>query len=190
MRVFIAIKVEPALVAELCRLQAKLQAVLPANALRWLRPEQMHLTLKFLGEVADEQRNLLERRLAEACLGAHALRLGLEGIGCFPDSRNPRVVWTGVTGDLSALRELQARIDQRTDGLDDPAEARPFSPHLTIGRVKAKEGRVARQVGDAVQAATVGRLGQWTAAEVWLFQSRLAPEGASYTELASARLSS
>lgn len=188
MRVFIAIKVAPALTMELSRVQRKLEALLPANTVRWVRPDQMHLTLRFLGEVPEERRAELERRLLEACQGARTLHLGLEGVGCFPGPRNPRVVWVGITGDLSALCELQARVERHTAGLGDHTETRPFSPHLTIGRVRARDGRTGRQIGDAVQAAEVGPLGQWTAGEVVLFQSRLAPEGASYTELAVARL--
>jgi 2'-5' RNA ligase len=188
MRAFIAIKVEPALWAELGRVQRKLDAVLPANAVRWLRPEQMHLTLKFLGAVPDEKRADVECALARACAGARALPLGLEGVGCFPGPRNPRVVWTGITGDVPTLRELQDRIERQTAGFGDHAEARQFRPHLTIGRVQAKEGRTARQIGDAVEAARVGCLGEWTARELVLFQSQLAPRGASYTELAVVRL--
>ncbi|MBI2926244.1 MAG: RNA 2',3'-cyclic phosphodiesterase [Verrucomicrobia bacterium] len=184
MRAFIAVRIEPALLAEVGRVQRQLEAAVPANSVRWTRPDQIHLTLKFLGEVAGERVDELGRNLRQACADVRALPLSLEGAGCFPGPRNPRVVWVGIAGEVEALRRLQTRVELHTAAFGAHSAEREFRPHLTIGRVKARDGRTARGIGDAIQTATIGRVGEWTVREVVLFQSQLTPQAAIHTELA------
>jgi len=154
---------------------------------RWSRPEQLHLTLKFLGDVAADRVTGLKVALGNACEGHAQFQLALENVGCFPNLRNPRVIWIGVSGDVDKLQELRRRVDAQTRDFGEHSEGRDFQPHLTIGRVKA-EPRRAKAVGDAVEQTRVGTLGEWTVCEVELIQSELLPQGACYTQLSAVRL--
>ena len=186
-RAFIAIALEPALVTELQKLQRQLQAELPEGAVRWTKAEQLHLTLRFLGKVSGENRDRLTTALHCACDGTRSFQLALQEIGCFPNTRNPRVVWVGIRGDLDPLRRLQQRIELETREFGDSSEERTFQPHLTVGRVRIF-GKEARSVGETVERATVPNLGIWMVRRIGLVQSTLAPQGARYTTLASINL--
>lgn len=115
---------------------------LPVN---WVRSEGLHLTLKFLGEVPDEQEPDLQAALAQAAgtgAGGRSIPLALGGFGVFPDQRRPRVVWVGVAPE-PALELLQHRVEQAFAPLGFPTEARPFRPHLTLGRAARDAGAAA-----------------------------------------------
>jgi len=183
-RTFVAIALEPGLVTELKKVQQQLGAQLPVETVRWVRPEQLHLTLKFLGRVSRASLNDLAAALQRACSGFSSFRLTLEKVGCFPNTANPRVVWIGIHGELESLRNLQTRIERETQAFGDHSEDRAFRPHLTIGRVKA-QGKGAGTVGGLVERAEVSKLGDWTVRQVHLIQSDLSPAGARYTTLAT-----
>ena len=184
-RAFIAIAVEPALAAEVKKVQQRLSS--PAGVVRWINQEQLHLTLQFLGNVAAGQSDALAAALHRACDQAAPFHLALEGAGCFPNTKSPRVVWIGIQGDLEPLRKLQEQIAQETKKFGDHGGERAFQPHLTIGRVKASgvEGRKASQ---AIELVTVPKLGDWIVHHVLLVQSELSPDGARYTTLAAVAL--
>jgi 2'-5' RNA ligase len=184
MRCFIAIPLDRALAQEIGRLQRQLAPALPPDAVRWVRADQLHLTLRFLGEVPEDRLPALEEPLHRACTPGAPLRLALNGLGCFPNPARPRVVWVGVHGDTDALRRLQERVAAATAEFGDQPPEQVFHPHLTIGRVKSRDPATLRRVGEAVGAASVGPLGPWTVGEVTLFSSLLAPQGPTYTELA------
>ena len=186
-RAFIAIALEPGLVAELKKVQQELQARLPDDSVRWSRPEQLHLTLKFFGHVAAQRLNDLAAALNRACAGIDSFQLALENVGCFPHTKKPRVLWTGIDGELESLRKLQERIERETGNFGDHKEERLFQPHLTIGRIKAF-GIDARRAGEVVERTHVSKLGVWTVREIKLMQSELAPQGARYSTLATVRL--
>src|SRR5205814_3320594 len=113
--------------------------------------------------------------------------LHLENIGCFPDPKNPRVVWVGINGELDSLRRLQAQVELETLGFGDHREERVFEPHLTIGRVTSR-GKTSRQVGELVGRVSTRQPGGLTVRQIHLMRSELAPEGARYTDLATAHL--
>src|SRR5687767_6154006 len=106
-RAFIALPLDPVLAAEIRKVQQRLDA--PDGAVRWISPEQLHLTLRFLGNVAADRLDDLATALRRACAHADAapFRITLEGAGCFPSTKSPRVVWIGIQGDLEPLRKLQ-----------------------------------------------------------------------------------
>jgi 2'-5' RNA ligase len=116
-----------------------------------------------------------------------SFRLTLEGVGCFPDTKVPRVIWIGLSGELKPLETLQNRIQKETRRFCECDERRGFQPHLTIGRVKVL-GRAARKVGESVERMTVPPLGGWTVREVEFLQSDLFPEGPRYRKLTSITL--
>ncbi len=186
-RAFVAVAVPRALLDGLRDIQRRIQSVVREDLVRWSKPEQVHLTLKFLGDVPADRLDELKAALNRACEGQEPFQLVLEGIGCFPNPRNPRVVWVGLRGDQERLLRLQRRIAEQTRGFGDHIETRAFQPHLTIGRLKA-EPRRAKQVGEAVEQTRVDRLGDWTVSDVELMQSELSPAGARYTKLATVEL--
>src|SRR5438552_3046250 len=186
-RAFIAIALEPGLTVELEKIQRQFQARISRDAVRWAKPEQLHLTLKFLGHVSRHHLADLAACLKRAPPGIAPFQLALEGAGCFPNMKNPRVVWIGINGELDSLRRLQAHVEQLTPGFGDQKEKRPFQAHLTIGRVKA-HGKQAQIVGAVLEGASVPPLGHWTVGQFHLMQSDLSPEGARYTTLATVAL--
>jgi 2'-5' RNA ligase len=183
-RAFVAIPVPPPLIDTLQKIQATLQTRLRSNTVRWSRPEQLHLTLRFLGNIRAAGVGGLIGVIRRVCESATPFRLSLAGRGCFPTARNPRVIWIGVEGDLEELRQLQRRTEAATADFGDPPEEKEFHPHLTIGRVKADPPQ-ARQVGEAIEKIAVGKLGEWSVQEIDLMQSELRPGGARYSRLAA-----
>lgn len=185
-RAFIAIELPEALRQKLSAVgqQIQAQAGEPARrAVRWVPAGNMHLTLKFLGEVSSANLKTLARML-EAEAGRHApFTFTVGGLGAFPNTRRPRVVWIGSEAppDLGAL---QHAIDLETQRLGYPGEDRPYSPHLTLGRINqnAQPDAVA-QLARVLGEMKVGLLGEVSVDAVHLFQSDLRPTGSVYTSL-------
>ena len=194
MRAFIAIELSPAARAGLATVQKRLRGHLaPAGAeryLRWTSPDSVHLTLRFLGETSTEQRARLEADLRRITLTAPCFALQLGGIGCFPNLRRPAVIWAGVRGDLAALLRVQRPIEEAARLAGFAAEGRPFSPHLTLARLREATSSPDRaQVGSAVQTEmSAAWLAGWgvdlIVNEIVLMQSELRPGGTLYTPLA------
>ena len=184
-RAFIAVPLEPELAAEINKVQQRLNS--PGGAVRWISPEQLHLTLQFLGNVTADRLDELTAALRRACARTAPFQLALEGAGCFPNTKSPRVVWIGIQGDLEPFRKLQEQIAQETKNFGDRGAERAFQPHLTIGRVKTS-GLEGRKAGQVIECASVPKLGEWTVHQVLLVQSELTPGGARYTTLAAVPL--
>ncbi len=131
MRLFVALNFPPQLRQALWEATAPLRE--RAWPVTWARADAIHLTLKFLGEVAEEREPDVRTALTRAVAGARALPLALGGFGVFPDLRRPRVVWVGVTPD-PALELLQHQVEREFAPLGFATEARAFRPHVTLGR--------------------------------------------------------
>jgi RNA 2',3'-cyclic 3'-phosphodiesterase len=187
-RAFIAISLRPELKQALVKIQQGLQSSSGVEAVRWTALEQLHLTLKFLGNISEERLPELRAALDQACRGMRSFKLCAAKLGCFPTMQRPSVIWVGLDGELNILRELQQRIEEATADFGSHSEERAFHPHLTIGRVKGRD-RNARRLSDAIRASAEIKLGEWTISEVNLIQSKLSPQGSIYTRLHSARLS-
>src|SRR5205809_133606 len=153
---------------------------------KWVRGEGLHLTLKFLGDVADEREPELAAALTRAAAGARGLALALGGFGVFPDFRRPRVVWVGIAPE-AGLEILQHRVEQEFAPLGFPTEARPFRPHVTLGRT-SRDARPAALTG--LEAALGGREFAETApvSALDLMQSTLQSGGPVYHVRHSERL--
>jgi len=186
-RTFIAITPAAELAKKLEATQDELRSALPDNAVGWIKPEQLHITLKFLGNIPDVKLDGVVAAANRACDGMASFRLTLEGVGCFPNTKVPRVIWIGMGGELEFLETLQNRIQTETGRFCECGERRGFRPHLTIGRVKVS-GRAARKVGESVERVTVPPLGGWMICEVELVQSELLSEGPRYRKLTSIML--
>jgi 2'-5' RNA ligase len=155
---------------------------------RWVRPEGIHLTLKFLGDVPADRLDAIAEAMRAACTPHPPFSLSIGGMGVFPDPRRPRVVWLGVEEPGGTLLRMQRDVDRTISPLGFPPEKRRFSPHLTLGRVK--QGRTAAELEALGQYATHARvrIGEMAVHAVYLMRSDLRPDGAVYTELATAAL--
>jgi 2'-5' RNA ligase len=180
-RLFVALEPPDAVRRRLAALAEDLRrsAGRAAGEVRWVTPENIHLTLQFLGAVPEERVAAVEAALRDAAAAAgRPLSLSLHGAGGFPNARRPRVVWAGLQGDVAPLAALVAALGARLEKLGFPPEARPFSPHLTLGR--ARDGRGAPGLGGALAAAAAVEATPWRVAELVLFESHLSPKGPRY----------
>jgi|SRR5687767_2514126 len=164
LRAFISLPVAPKVV----RAIVKFQEGIKGADVRWTPREQIHLTLKFLGNISSAE----VERLKVALEGVmQPLRLRAEGVGGFPSRRQARVIWVGLTGDIDTLKALHAAVEE----VVGQKENRPFRPHLTIGRA-----RKPYRVGDWENL----QFGEWEVRELQLMQSKLSPKGATHTVIA------
>jgi 2'-5' RNA ligase len=158
------------------------------QAVRWVPGKNIHLTLKFLGEVENKKIEAISQVIQVECLRFNPFELSTGGIGTFPNLRRPRVIWVGVQAP-PVLSELANAIDQGTQLLGFPGEERAFSPHLTLGRVSQNASPLEVQsIAQVLSAARVGELGSFTISQVTLFRSDLQPSGAVYLPLFTSSL--
>lgn len=188
-RTFIAIELTEELKTALRRTQEDLAEEVPSRSVRWVQPNGIHLTLKFLGDTPEEKVEAVQKALAEVAAQAQPFVFSLSGLGCFPNTRQPRVVWVGLQEPTGTLVRLQQAVEGHVAPLGFPTEKRPFSPHLTLGRVQQYASKSdVRKVGEVVVASDVGVLGEMAATVVSYIKSDLRPSGAVYTTLFEAEL--
>jgi 2'-5' RNA ligase len=183
-RAFIAIPLPDSLLRQLTSLQRRLGEQMPQRSVRWVRTEGIHLTLKFLGDTPTDELPGIRQALTAVARNAPASTFTVGGIGCFPNTRRPRVVWVGVQEPTGRLAVLQDAIEEVMAPFGFKPEGRGFTPHLTLGRVgrKARRDEAAR-VGEVVAGTEVGRLAEVAADRFELIRSVLKPTGAEYTTL-------
>jgi 2'-5' RNA ligase len=185
MRLFVGIELGESLAASVgaavTRLRSELHQSCPGLAARWVSHANLHLTLVFIGEVADSDRSAVSAAL-EPPFGVSAFDLGVSGFGAFPVSGPLRVIWMGIAQGVRDLSVLHEEVNGRLVRVGRAAEARPYSPHLTVARVKDARGVPARAVRDAVRASIAGG-GSTRVEAVTLFRSRLSREGSAYEPL-------
>lgn len=183
-RAFIAIELTSEFKRILTQIGDELKSRIPPSTVRWVKPAAMHLTLVFLGETPVAKLDTIERAMAKAAARIPPITLNATGMGCFPNTRRPRVVWVGIDEPSGHLRQLKKALDRE---LEIEPEKRPFSPHLTLGRVHKRAGRGnSQQLGQVVESVTLKDAGEMTARQVHLIRSDLRPAGPIYTILASA----
>lgn len=175
MRLFLALDLPQAMRAALAALRPELEPSSPGW--RWVRPESIHATIKFLGEVSPEVDSRARAAWRRAAARSTGFRFRLGTLGCFPSSGRPRVAWVGLVDEpAGALAELAGAVEAQARDLGFEAEKRPFRPHLTLARA-ARTGRA--ELGRAIVDHDVVAL----AGELVLFRSELRPQGARYTAL-------
>lgn len=184
MRTFIALPLPDEVRLRIAELLRELKHILPNHALRFVRPEQMHLTLRFLGEISEQDAAGIPTALSAAIHGIAPLSLIAQGLGTFGALDRPRVVWLGLTGEIDRLNDLQRRVAEATAGLGQ-TEERAFNAHLTLGRVSPLSGDARAHLIDVVRSYPPRPLANWTADSVEFVRSKLAPGGSRYTTLAS-----
>lgn len=184
MRTFIAIELSQETRLALGRLIGELKPEL--GRVTWVRPERMHLTLKFLGEIDEGLVERIAEKLKRICGEAQPFAFDVAGMGCFPNPSRPRVVWAGIVGNTAPASELQRRIDVELEHLGFEPDARGFSPHVTMGRVKGSINRNA--LSAAIESNRERQLGSELIEEIVFMRSKLLPEGPVYTPLARLEL--
>lgn len=148
---------------------------------KWVAPDHVHLTLKFLGEIEEEKIQPIMNTLSGIAERFEPFEVMVKGTGVFPDIKNPRVIWVGVIDQSGNLERIHRSIDQGMHTYGIPMEQRRFVPHITLGRVKdkAKVDRLLRTIEERKSE----EFGQWMIKALTLFKSQLRPEGPIYTHL-------
>jgi 2'-5' RNA ligase len=180
-RCFIALNLSPELKGRLAELEARLKEA--GADVSWVKPENIHLTLKFLGEVEEERIPPIKQAIQAALQDEGPLFFSLAGLGTFPNPRSPRVVWVGIEGEKERLSQLQERLEQAMEKVGFSREARPFSPHVTLGRMRSRRGSSA--LVDLLGRLASSELGTLKAQSIELMRSQLHPAGAIYTIMES-----
>jgi 2'-5' RNA ligase len=186
-RAFISVGLPDPLLENIASLRERLQRRVDDPAIRWSPHHQLHITLRFLGNVAIEAIPTLEGRLREIGTISPPFELRAESVGCFPSPRRPRVLWVGLKGDLDKLEHLVSQIDLSTREIISHEEERSFRPHITIGRIQPgfRRGSDLTAVLDEERDQ---RYGHWNVVQIHLMQSRLGPGGAKHLLLAAINL--
>jgi 2'-5' RNA ligase len=193
MRLFVALDLDDNIRSRIARFLEGVQGFAPGA--RWVRPDSLHVTLKFIGEQTEAQ---VEIKRALAGIEADRLVIKLGGYGFFPDARAPRVFWIGIDGG-SRLTSLAETVDSKLVLLQIPKEEHAYSPHLTLARSAGASGSPRQQKRDRANrsfqrlqeklaALPAPEFGTMTAREFFLYRSQLSPGGSKYTKLAGFNL--
>lgn len=189
LRAFIAVDLSSEVRQQLDALSGRLRHLPGQEGIRFVAASGIHLTLKFLGEISPEVAASVHDVLDDAARDGAAFSVRVRGVGCFPSDRQPRVLWVGLEDSRGRLKPLQRAVEEGCARLKLPTEDRPFSPHLTLGRVRreagAEAGAFVRSVLESEQSLD---LGDMPVDAVHLFRSELRPSGAVYARLHSAAL--
>ena len=178
MRAFVAVEIPDEIRRRIADL---IQALKPAAPqVRWARAEGLHITLKFLGEISEQQVEEIKTQLMSV-QSATPLHLQIQGAGYFPNERSPRVVWLGVESG-AALPELAGQVEKRLAPLGMAKEGRPFSAHLTLGRLR-RPGKL-HALSEELRKREPLVLGSFTADEFFLYESKPSPRGSIYRQIA------
>jgi len=183
-RTFVAFDIPDAVTASIHEIQNTLKA--KRLKVRWVRADNLHLTLKFLGAVSVDRMEAINQALELAAEKIPPLDLFARGLGVFPGVRRPRVIWVGINGDVETLMALQQAIDRHLASIGFAREKRSFKAHLTIGRVKGAIN--AKQLLEAIQLYQDYRSERFQVQRIELIRSDLKPQGPEYTSLATIAL--
>jgi RNA 2',3'-cyclic 3'-phosphodiesterase len=190
MRLFVALDITDEIRERIARFLDGVREFAPDA--RWVRPESLHVTLKFIGEKPDDFVDQIEKALA--AIEAPMIDMSFRGCGFFPTPKAPLVFWVGVEGGAS-LNAAANAVDEKLHQLGIPKETHAFSPHLTLARAAGGSGsrrwskgekadRAFQRLQEKLAARPVPEFGTMTAREFFLYQSRLSPKGSTYTKLA------
>ena len=187
-RSFIAIPVPKAGIEVLERVVKRLGTEI-GGQVRWVRPRGIHLTLKFMGDIPASTVERVLEALPEVAAAFRPFEISVSGLGVFPNSRRPRVLWAGLDGDLTTLLALQIAVDQAVEKLGLPKEERPFSPHLTLGRVRRDTNdEQSRKIGYLMSNTVLQAVPSWPVETVDLMRTELDPTGSRHYLVGSAAI--
>jgi RNA 2',3'-cyclic 3'-phosphodiesterase len=189
LRLFVAIALPETVREEMIRVQRELQPLVPREVARWTRPDQWHLTLRFLGNVAADGVEDLKQSVGAVCRNVPPLFLCAQGVGFFPNPHSPRVIWVGIGDGEGQLVDLQKRIETAVGPFSPEPAGKNFSGHVTLGRLKQPRPSDVRDLAARVQSFDNQIFGSWMAEGIEIIRSELSQSGARYTSLAIFRLS-
>jgi 2'-5' RNA ligase len=178
-RAFLAIELSSSVRSKIGKIQDRLRAC--DADVRWVRVEQIHLTLKFFGNIEEAQVADISSVMEQAAARRGAFSLSVRSLGAFPSAKNPRVIWLGLHGWEEDLLSLQPEIETQLEGVRFVPEERPYRPHLTIGRVKSLKGK--GNLVDLIERERDVDIGPFVIDRMVLFKSDLRPTGPMYTPL-------
>jgi 2'-5' RNA ligase len=185
LRLFIALAVPPEVRREIGRAQARVKREAPPGTVRWTRPEQFHVTLKFLGDVPQPQTKALQAGVSEVCAVCSAPELFARGIGFFPNGRKPHVIWVRADDPSGRLAELHRRMEAVLQPFAPPDKPGIFIGHITLGRFKPGARLALKTFWESVSALSQREFGCWPAGSVEIMRSELTATGAVHSVLAS-----
>jgi len=187
-RSFIAVELPDELKSELTRLEARLKSG-GRLGVKWVDPDGIHLTLKFLGSIAADRVEEITKVVEEAAQGMSSFRLRVKELGVFPNPKRAQVAWVGLSGEVDKLIRLQKRIESGLAPLGFAPETRSFKPHLTLARLRNHTSPDERQrFGQLIAQTTFESACAIEVDAVFLMKSQLTREGAIYTRISSVRL--
>jgi len=187
-RSFIAIELPAELKLELVQLEAQLKSG-EQPGVKWVDPDGIHLTMKFLGNIAVDRVEGITRAMEEAVCGISPFQLKVKELGVFPNFKRVQVAWVGLTGEVDKLAQLQKRIESNLTPLGFSPESRPFAPHLTLARLRAQTSPDEKQrFGQLIANTTFEAAHTIEVDAINLIKSQLTREGAIYSQINSIRL--
>jgi len=187
-RAFIAINLSQEILERIELMSLDLRSRLEQVPVRWVPADNIHLTLKFLGNVSTANLEMLKEIMGNVVANHHECDISVGGIGAFPKTHNPRVIWVGMEVPQELI-SLQHNIEIETARLGYSREHRPFSAHLTFGRVSRNaSSQDVRAIAEILDSYKVGFLGATRITSVYLYRSDLKPDGAVYTPIYTAEL--
>lgn len=180
-RTFLAIELPRDIQILIKGMQERLMPVL--REIRWTRPDGIHLTLKFFGDLFQDDVTRISEVVGRLARDSHPMELNIGLPGGFPTLKRPRVLWLGIGGDTLRLTTLQAALEKELEEAGFPGDTRSFKPHLTVGRARSRGGVI---TGTEAVMENAGKLeaSRFDVRELILFKSELKPGGAVYTKVA------
>ena len=181
MRVFLAVEVAPSATTGITKLQHHLEEAIGGRKVRWTSPNDLHITLKFLGDTSVSRTTQLLQGLPRTIGTAEPFMLTASGLGCFPNSRRPRLLWVGVGKDIDALERLQQGIERCAVDLGFAPARRRFHAHLTIGRIRSqlRQSQV-YYLSQLTREVERQRFAEWRVKELVVVESKICSAGAQY----------
>jgi RNA 2',3'-cyclic 3'-phosphodiesterase len=182
LRLFVAIYPPSKVASCIVGFQKRLRNLIPEAWVRWIEPDQIHLTLKFLGRVRSDQLPKIQETLEEVCCQAEAFEVRAEGVGCFPGSRRPSIIWIGMAESGKDFSLLKTRLDSGLSFIEAD-DKKPFRPHMTIGRVKTDRLSELTKLSSVLKKTNLEKTDKWLVKEVHLVESHVSSNGATHHTL-------
>ena len=183
MRAFIAVDFPETILKKLSEIISFFQSQVPDEAVKWVAPENTHLTIKFIGDLPPDRLGQVKDILQSSLEKQKAFEIAIKGLGMFPNKRAPRVIWLGIS-EGEPLITIHHKLDTALEKADINRDKREFSPHLTIARIRGKTDRkMTQEIGKTLSEYKIRSLGRVTIEQITLYQSDLTSTGPIYTPL-------
>jgi len=183
-RSFLAIEIPRTILKKIEEVQEDLK--LSRADVRWVSPEKIHLTLKFFGNIDESKIEPIVKSIEGQVRTTPPFSLNVRGVGGFPNSKNPRVIWMGLVDGKEVLVSFQKQLERELEKIGFEPEGRTFHPHLTLGRMRSSKGR--EELVERMESHKEEEFGDFQVERVVLFKSDLRPTGPIYTPLREVRL--